>query len=781
MKLYHLGTVCLLFLSFTLGSIISPHNALTGEEIEPFNSPSKESSQVDIQGLASTGKTLDLLSLNEAMIRMGGDVAVIEKAFLLDENEAIIRGSYRELVDYIFGFGLTELSRTLLFRCDGWKTDFDRHVYAARLYGRKWCPLDEWRPLDEWCDQGGLNWRINFQAIFKADNQVLLYDILLHPDKVFQKDKSLFGTVRPSTYTVDFIKRYLNRLIIHYDSARILKALQSEEFAELARLLGFQTSKDGDNCYSIKEILQTDADAQNIVHDSWKLCTLLDVEHHEHYDYDRIEFVIENGYWPQLKNAILQAITKDDLFWAMQMLYDKDLLGTHDEDRIIESAIRQGSFKVLNWIYNRAKERQQPLRVDFASLITTGRINNRFEILQLHSSYFPDYKPSQDVVNSLPPRAEVLGFLESFTPPLYPSQNVVLRTYNPDLSLRVYKAHPDWIPGENELRLAIRGNDPMKNNYSAFIEYATQKRSTGILMSVDDYQLLQYNATIDKSYIPKIDELYTALDKDPVKVLKWLEGEDRFKGLFESCINRVQAVKVKGPELVQYFCERGIGPTLDDLKVLAQTGDVAVLDWILQNYRDEIRKLSKSKIYIQRVEGIKWWIENIDNDYIPATVELIKDFSEKKDPDGARYLFENFTLDHTNKQLKRMLDKYHSKVPEKALVDFLELMLEQPELITMIRKRLGGECESYRLARGRLNLNRILTEHETRPISMDELEFILNLPNLQDINIKVLNRLIQNKETKILELLSNYGVIQEYDEHYNVLELTRSLQQMAIS
>lgn len=101
---------------------------------------------------------------------------------------------------------------------DGWKSAYEKCVYAVQSHGALWSTKDAWESTKE------LDWNQHYLAIFEADNPSFFGLAILHP--------SIFGLTEGTVRTI--AREYATR-IAEYRSNQIAEAIGSSE--ELKRAL----------------------------------------------------------------------------------------------------------------------------------------------------------------------------------------------------------------------------------------------------------------------------------------------------------------------------------------------------------------------------------------------------------------------------------------------------------------------------------------------------------------------------------------------------------------
>lgn len=724
--------------------------------------PVKAPLEIDINELASSGRELSGFLLNEAMKCMGGDISGCKKAHLLDENEIIMSKSYEGVVDYAMAYGLTEVLCGILFRYGGWETEFGRHVYAARLYRRGWCPLGEWQ------DQLGLDWDANYQAIFKADNPMLLRDMLLDDDRIFQEGRNSIFWRRLTEGTVDFIKKYFARLILYYDSARILEAFCNFEFDDPDNFLPL--------CESIQDTLEHDNDGGlGVMGYNWKLRIFfgMSVDAEIVPTYDQIEYAIGWGPFKLEENPVFSLIIRHDLDWALGILYSRNLL-TFVHEECIEEVIKKGRYKILAWIYDRSYD---PLYIPQEKLeewISVSPFRHRHEILKVYKGAFTEYLPTQFFVDNNAQDAGFLDFLESLSPPMYPSKERVCHWGNLDLRLRVYKANPDWIITDDEIKMAED-----KRGGVAFVEYALGRRKGGTISCARSLQLIRYNAEVDANYIPNWNELEHAYRRDDIGLISWLFGQERFKELFGGCTNSLFNRFGMSFKLAKWLWEeRKIKLSEARLETLVESGNLEACKWALLNFEDEVRWLKGKRLKGKQLKGkqlktfrretIEWWLENIDREYVLDVKSAFEWCARQGNVESARWIVENWSLNLSQREMWIIYNYDIFQCSRKVQLDFIELLYMNNEQIPA--KNSLNRLNQMAI-RSRPNLKRIMAEHVHRRITLKEWEFILNLPDLYGgINLRALKKMMFNGDNEIVGLLGRYGHLDGYGERIGVIK-----------
>lgn len=709
---------------------------------EPFSRP-RPKGPSDFNGLYEFGEGLNEIALNEAMKLLGGSFDGRAKACLLDGNEVIMSKSYEQLSEYAMGYGLTELLRSLLFRYAGWETDFERHVYAARLYKKEGFPIEEWQ------NQEGLDWDSNYQAIFKADNPELLTDVLFYFNVTFQKGDKSSLWVGPTKESIEFIKKHLRRLIIRYDSARILRALYNSEFASF---LPFGISIKGIRA-AIKSSLVNDNRNLHVSGYNWRLRVAfgMKIRLDDAPTYYDIEYVTERGLFKTLESDIYSHIRLGDCDWTLEMLYRRGLVKNLTEE-FIEKTVLLGGHKVLGWIYDHVPK---PLPTFMEKGISYCPAEKVIPILRVHLDFFTDYVPPQSLIDRRARSVEFLDFLETFKVPIYPQQTAVSQWADFNLMLRVYKAKPEWTINDDEIKRAARENS------SDFVEYALGKRTPGKFEGASSWQLIQYNAKLDSNYVPSEEELNMAYHRNDVGLVNFCE-QDRFKGLFEQHRDLFMGRENKSLELVKWlWTSKKIEPSIGRLSSWVETGNVEACEWALQNVGQRMRRLRFWTLKIFEKEMIEWWIKNLDKSYIPNTTNAFKMCVYKCNVDSARWIVEKW---HLNLSQWEIMDLYRSGIeycPQIVQSDFIELLRMNCRHIPST-SRWGRRVDHIKVL-NRPNFKRILAEHARHPIPVIEWEFIMSLPDLYGIDANSLNDLAKNRDPEVLTLFRKHGLLSDHE------------------
>lgn len=712
-------------------------------------------SEVNVGDLALFGEHLDEHSLNKAMELMGEKIDGCDKAHLLNISK-VMDTPYEELVDHSVAYGLTWFLCSLLYRYNGWETEFKRHVYAAYLYKKDWCPLKDWQ------NQEKLDWGANYQAIFKADNPTLLRELFINADAFFRKeDGSSISWGGPTKDDVEYIKKHIHRLILHYDSARILEALEGD--TEFAKFFGL----DGLNG-SMRDVMRDSLEGGHkklyIAGYHRKLRTLLNIPLlYRNFTCHDLEYFLGHGPSEQSMREILSAAFTYDYYWALEMLHKNGLLEAFITKVWINYAFKHGSHKILTWIYHRSHGGEQltMLRAIFEEQFHICPQMNRYHFLRVHKSTFRDYIPTQSSIDKWAVSGEVLDFLETFEPKLYPSQGAVHSWSNLNLKLRVYKANPGWVVTDDEIRRAIR------KDYPDFLEYALGQRAGKIIEGACCWRLIQHNISVDAGYVPSREELEKAFNNDCIEVMKWLyehkDGDNQYQELYGEYLGRVDKMP-KWFSLIRWLWEREkIVPSEKDLMDLVRIQRLEWCKWAWDEHKDEIKKLAGKQVIIEKKELIEWWIENVDKDYTPNILIAFKVCATRHDIDSARWIAERWPFSIKQSELNECYRNYISSCSFVHRIEFIELIHANNERIELDFS--FGQDWGCIEERSLPNLKRILAEHVHQPMRLEELEFILNLPDLQGgINLKVLERMMIRGDDKLIELLGRYGHLEGYEE-----------------
>lgn len=662
---------------------------------------------------------------------------------------AAVSEDFDESVDHAMGYGSTELLCSLLFKCDAWKVNFDRHVYASRLYEREGFPLEIWH------DQEGLDWCINFQAIFKADNPELLRDMFLNPDKIFQEGKKSFTWKRPTIETSTFIKKHTRRLILRYDSARILKALHSPEFADLAILL----LRD-ERYYSMYDVIKSNlayhCENLHTTGCNWKLRTMLGVSHLPcKLTHDHLEYALEHGFSGSFKKGILLKIFTQDHEWGLEMLHEKNALGDSVTMKYIGKAVRSGCHKILRWVYDRTPEQQlATLKERVENLAYQCPSKALPLVLTVHKSIFPEYVPSKHLIHKKAENREFLDFLDNFEPPLCPSRESVLEWTDFNLKLRIYVANPTWTISDDEIREATR------KDHLEFVEHALKMHSR-VIEDACSLRLIRHNEGVNSEYVPSNKELTEAFNNDGAELVSWLYKSKRFQALFERSFHIFTTKAFKSFDLIKWLWENNnVEPSEWELKHFIEAGNLEACEWALLEFKDMFLQVGARAGPLEK-EAIQWWCEEINKEFVPDVYKTLRNCAYRCNVEDARWVLSKWPFDLDQKELSNIYSglKYCS---HNIRLDFVELLYMRN--VRNLKRYQWRGIPEYLELRKRPNLKRLLAEHASRPISMSKWEFAISMPDVYGIDLELLEELLARNEKGVLELLNRYGHLDKYKE-----------------